>query len=72
MCIVSGNENPDCFNCIIYKTFDAHDKTIKELKKEVSIYKDKSDKYDEIAKAYADQVLKIVAKAFINTLSDNK
>lgn len=70
-CRVSGNENPICFDCVVYKTFEAHDETIQGLKNEVLKYKNKSDKYDEIVKAYTDQLVKTVARAFINTLDND-
>ena len=71
MCLVTGKENPECFTCVVYNTLVEYDDIIKGLKKEVFKYKDKSDKYDEIVKTYTDQLLKTVARAFINTLGEN-
>lgn len=67
-CRVTGKDDPDCFDCIVYKEFEVNEETIRGLKNEVLIHKEKADKYDEILKIYSEELTKTIVRAFLKTL----
>ena len=67
-CGVTGKDDPDCFDCIVYKEFEVNEETIRGLKNEVLRHKEKADKYDEILKIYSEELTKTIVRAFLKTL----